>query len=430
MTTVFLSTLLKHPVRDRAGRELGRLSDVIVTLPADGYPSVTGLLLTPGDRDVFVVADRIAGIAEGSITLDSATVDLRPFTRREREVLLRADVLGHRLLDPDRARLVRAYDVVLAETEPPTGWQVTGVDVHRAGLWQRITDHAEHQVRDWAEFVALIGHQPTVAHRGLLSRLRGLKPAQIADLLEAATAAEQAEILAHVHADPELEADVFEELDDDRQTRLLAARTDTEIAAVLARMNADDAADALTELPQDRRRPVLNALPDPQRRQLTALLGYAGQTAGGLMSLDHLALPREATAGDALAAVAAARERQPQALTSIYLVDEPGRLLGVVTLVGLVQADPATGLEQRADTDPVKVLPDTDPVEITRLMADHNLLLLPVVDSDNQLLGVITVDDALDAAIPDNWRHRQPDAPLATERDSASHADGLTDKES
>lgn len=423
MTIVFLSTLLKHPIRDQGGRELGRLSDIIVTLPADGYPHVTGLLLTAGDRDVFVAADRIAGITGGGITLDSATVDLRAFTRREGEVLLRADVLDHRLLDADRARLTRAYDVVLAPAEPPAGWQVTGADLHRSNLWQRITDHPEHQVRDWTEFVALIGHQPTAGHRRLLARLRGLKPAQIADLLEAATAAEQQEILQHVHADPELEADVFEELDDDRQTRLLTARTDTEIAAVLARMNADDAADALMELPQDRRRPVLNALPDTQRHQLTTLLGYAQQTAGGLMSLDHLALPADTTVAGALAAIAAARDRQPQALTSIYLLDEPGCLLGVASLVALVQADPGTRLDQLADPDPVKVLPDTDPVEITRLMADHNLLQLPVVDPDNHLLGVITVDDALEAAIPDNWRHRQPDTPLAPEPNRANPAD-------
>ncbi|TAM89164.1 MAG: magnesium transporter [Jatrophihabitans sp.] len=417
MTTVFLSTLLKHPVRDQHGRELGTLSDVIVTLPADGYPAVTGLLLAPGDRDVFVGADRITAVTDGSIQLADATVDLRSFTRREGEVLLRADVLGHRLLDPERARLVRAYDVVL--TPSGRGWTVTGVDVHRSTVWQRITDHTDHQIRDWAGFVALIGHTPSSGHRGLLARLRGLKPAQIADLLEGATPAEQAEILHHVHTDPDLEADVFEELDDDRQARLLATRSDTEIAAVLAHMNADDAADALTDLPQDRRRPVLDTLPEPQRRQVTTLLGYAHHTAGGLMTLDVVTLPGDTSAAEALAAVRAARGLQPQALTSVYVFDEQQRLAGALTLVALVQADAAATVGDLADPDPIRVLPDTDPIEITRLMADYNLLTLPVVDAGNRLLGVITVDDALEAAIPDNWRQRQHDTVLVPDPDTA-----------
>ena len=407
---VYLSSLIKHPVRDHTGRELGRLSDVIITLPGGAHPPITGLLLSPGDRDVFVGADRIVAVTDEHIELSSATVDLRPFTRREGEVLLRADVLDHRLLEVDKARLVRAYDIALTGTEH--GWVVNGIDVHRIGLWQRLTDHTTHQLRDWGSVEALIGHQPSAGHRGPLSRLRGLKPAQIADLLEDANSIEQDEILAHVHTDPELEADVFEELDDDRQARLLASRTNTEIAAVLARMNADDAADALMDLPQDRRRPVLEALPDQQRRHVTTLLGYGEQTAGGLMSMDFVTVPPTATAGEALTAVRHAAAKQPQALTGVFLLDDQQRLTGAVTLVALVQAAPDVVLNTLAESDPVKVLADTDPLHITRLMADYNLLLLPVVDTDNHILGVITVDDALETAIPENWRQRNPDTPL------------------
>lgn len=407
---VFLSTLIKHPVQDHTGRELGRLSDLIITVPGGSQAPVTGLLLAPGDRDVFVSADRIAAITSHHIELSSATVDLRPFVRRDGEVLLRADVLGHRLLEVDQARLVRAYDVALTDTGH--GWAVTGVDIHRIGLWQRLTDHTSHQMRDWSLVEALIGHQATAAHRSPRSRLRGMKPAQIADLLEEATADEQQEILAQVHTDPELEADVFEELDDDRQARLLGSRTDTEIAAVLARMNADDAADALMDLPQHRRRPVLDALPEPARTEVTSLLGYGEQTAGGLMSTDYLTAPPDATANDALTAVRHANGKQPQALTGLFLVNENQRLIGAVSLVAVVQADPTAPLTQLAEPDPVRVTADTDPVHVTRLMADYNLLLLPVVDTDNRLIGVITVDDALEAAIPDDWRRRDPDAPL------------------
>jgi MgtE-like protein len=118
---------------------------------------------------------------------------------------------------------------------------------------------------DLRQFEPLIGHSASAVLRGPFARIRRLKPAQIADLLEEASKAEETEILGQVHADPELEADVFEELDGGRATRLLGARTDSEIAQVLSRMRADDAADAVAELPQHRPQAVLDLMPAGQR---------------------------------------------------------------------------------------------------------------------------------------------------------------------
>ena len=92
-----------------------------------------------------------------------------------------------------------------------------------------------------------------------------------------------------MHADPELEADVFEELDEDLATRLLGAHTDAEIAGVLARMRADDAADAISGLPQRRRQPVLDLLPPGQRTKVLTLMGFNPASAGGLMGMDFVA---------------------------------------------------------------------------------------------------------------------------------------------
>src|SRR4029077_8536979 len=149
----------------------------------------------------------------------------------------------------------------------------------------------------------LIGHASSAVLRGPFARIRRLKPAQIADLLEEASKAEETEILGQVHADPELEADVFEELAEDRATRLLEARTDGEIAEVLSRMRADDAADAVAELPQHRRQAVLDRMPAGQRTKVMTLLGFNPTSAGGLMGVDYLALPEDVAVSDALDAV-------------------------------------------------------------------------------------------------------------------------------
>jgi Mg/Co/Ni transporter MgtE len=247
-------------------------------------------------------------------------------------------------------------------------------------------------------------------------RQRG--PAQIADLLEDASKAEEREILGQVHADPELEADVFEELDEDRATRLLASRSDAEIAEVLARMRADDAADAVAELPQSRRSAVLDLLPPGQRTKVLTLMGFNPTSAGGLMGVDFLALPQEATVADALAAVSRAESLQPEALTSVHAVDASQRLYGVVTVVRLLQAGPQTPLMDVSDTDPVRVGADTDVVDVAVLMSDYNLITVPVVDDERRMIGLITVDDVLEATLPEDWRRRETAQPPDAHRGS------------
>jgi CBS domain-containing protein/sporulation protein YlmC with PRC-barrel domain len=424
--TLRLSNLLKRPVADSGGESLGRVSDVIVRLRGSDYPQVKGIVVAiGGGKTVFVPLDQAAAFDGDVLKLTTAKLDLRQFERREGEVLLSADVLGHRLIDVENARLVRAWDLQLFRDG--VEWVLSGVDTrHRRRRLFGLLPPAENDApvgegpvfRDWHDFEWLIGHEGSELARGPFARVRRLKPAQIADMLEEASKKEETEILGRVHADPELEADVFEELDEDLATRLLGARTDTEIAAVLGRMRADDAADAVAELPQPRRQPVLDLLPPPQRTKVLTLLGFNRTSAGGLMGVDFVALPSMNTVANALDAIRESPTLQPEALTSVHAVDSDGRLCGVARLVTLVQSDPARTLIDVCDTDPVRVGTNADVVDVAVLMTDYNLITIPVVDDDRRLLGVITVDDVLEATLPDDWRRRE-----AAEPPDAHHGD-------
>jgi CBS domain-containing protein len=412
-TALHLSDLLRRPITDRGGESIGRLSDIIVRLRGADQPVVTGLVAAVGGRRVFVPIEQVASLDDtgrsgDQLRLTSAKLDLRQFDRREGEVLLRADVLGHRLIDVESAQLIRAGDLELARRDG--SWVVTGVDSRRRrrGLLARGTPHT---FREWAQFEPLIGHSGSALLRGPFGRIRRLKPAQIADLLEDASKEEETEILGQVHADPELEADVFEELDEDLATRLLGARTDGEIAGVLARMRADDAADAIAELPQRRRQPVLDLLPPGPRAKVLTLMGYNPTSAGGLMGMDYITVPAAASVAQAIAAVAEADGLQPEALTSVHALDERGRLCGVARLVTLLQAEPSAPLTQLYDDDPVRVGTDTDVVDVAVLMSDYNLITVPVVDEHREMLGVITVDDVLEVTLPEDWRRREAAQP-------------------
>ena len=421
-STLCLSRLLKRQVADRSGESLGKVADVIVRLRGADYPPVTAVVVAVGGREVFVPIAQVGDLGTDPLRLTSAKLDLRHFERREGEVLLRADVLGHRLIDVHNARLVRAADLELASDGGE--WVVAGVDTRRQprrlfGLLAPDTVAEDGVFRDWHDFESLIGHAGSALLRGPFARVRRLKPAQIADLLEDASKEEQTEILGRVHADPELEADVFEELDEDEAAKLLGARSDEEIAGVLAKMRADDAADAITELPQRRRQPVLDLLPAGQRAKVMTLLGYNATSAGGLMGVDYVTLPTMTTVAQALDRVRESAALQPEALTSVHAVDDVGGLRGVATLVALLQAAPTAALIDVCDTDPVRVGVDTDVMDVAVLMTDYNLITIPVVDDERRLLGVITVDDVLEVTLPDDWRRRE-----AAEPPDARHGDG------
>jgi CBS domain-containing protein len=416
-TTLRLSRLLKRPVADRGGESIGRLADVIVRLRGTDYPLVTGLVAAVGGREIFVPIDQVTTFEGDPLRLSSARLSLRHFERRDGEVLLRADVLGHRLIDVPNARLVRAADLELAQDmtgEAGGEWVVAGVDTRRRprGPFGRPASPPQPgAARDWHDFEWLIGHAGSALLRGPFARIRRLKPAQIADLLEDASKEEETEILGRVHADPELEADVFEELDEDLAARLLGARTDEEIAGVLARMRADDAADAIAELPQPRRQPVLDLLPAAQRAKVLTLMRFNSTSAGGLMGMDFVAVRGMSSVNDALALVRESVSLQPEALTSVHVVDDAGVLRGVARLVTLVQSDPGAAVLDVSDTDPVRVGTDTDITDVAVLMTDYNLITIPVVDDERCLLGVITVDDVLEVTLPEDWRRREAAQP-------------------
>ncbi|OBH01170.1 magnesium transporter MgtE [Mycobacterium sp. E2699] len=408
LPVIDLSQVLGAPVLSRSGEAVGRVEDVIVRLRGvDDYPLVTGIVAGVGGRQVFIGSQAIDEFAAERILLVRNKVDLRGFERRDGEVLLRADVLGHRLIDVAAVELVRAYDARLEDTG--AGWVLTRIDTRRPPRFFGLIKGSGGQApRDWKAFEPLIGHVRSDSIRRHWGRVGGFKPAEIADLIEVADKAEGGEILDRVRSDPELEADVFEELDPEKASRLFNGMPDDEVAALLARMRADDAADAVADLRQSRRRRVLDLMPAPQRTKVITLMGFNPESAGGLMNVDFVSCTATATAGAALALIAAARTVQPEALVKVHVLDEDMHLTGVVSVITLLQAEPSESVATLMDSDPVRVSADMDLTDIALLMADFNLYSIPVVDEQERVLGVVTVDDVLEATIPEDWRRREP----------------------
>jgi hypothetical protein len=405
-----LSSVVGRPLRDSDGERLGKVEDLIVRLGGVGYPPITGFLVTVAGRTSYLGADRVSDIAPSGVVLRKAKLDLRHFERRREEVLLKRDVLDRQLINLDGARLVRANEIELALIAD--SWRVVGVDTGPRGGLRRLLPKplgariATGEFLDWASVEPFVGHVPTLRLRIPHPKLAKLHPAQIADLVEAASRREGEEIIQAVGAgDRELEADVFEELDDHHQREFLEDRPDAQVAEILTRMAPDDAADVVGELDEDRREPVLALLPVSHRTKVRALLGFDPAEAGGLMSPEFVSLVRTTTASEALVAVRAS-EIAPELLTAVFVRSPQGSLDGSVPLAALLRAAPDRRLSALVKHELPCLRPDAPFEEVARLMADYNLTSAPVVDEDKRMMGVVTVDDVLEAMLPRGWRRR------------------------
>ena len=197
---------------------------------------------------------------------------------------------------------------------------------------------------------------------------------------------------------------MFEELDTEHQLEFIRTRSDAEAASLLTSMAADDAADLITEVDQERRLPILNLLPESQQRTIRSLLSYHPETAGGLMSPDFVCLPADTSIAGVLDTVRVS-PAPAEALHVVFASDREGRVIGWVSLISLLRAAPNAQLDSVMSPDPPHVHSDWDLSATARKMSDFNLTVAPVMDPEHgKILGVVTVDDVLELLLPTGWR--------------------------
>ena len=399
---VQLSEIVHRPLVDSEGDRIGRVQDVVVRLGDRPHPPVVGIVVRFGGRDLFVPTRKIGSLAEGRVRFDGQRVDMRKFERREGELLLSNDLLTRNLINLVGGRLVKANDIVLAGTDG--SWEVVAVDPRRRGILRRRRPLEGAGVVDFASIEPFVAHVPTAKLRIPYRKLAKLHPAQIADLVEAASHEEGEEIIEAVAQDVELEADVFEELDMEHQIEFLADRSDKEAARLLEKMAPDDAADLITEIDQERRTAILGHLGEPHQGKVLQLLSYNPATAGGIMSPDFVAVDSSISVAEALAAVAGSTAPS-EALNVVFTMGEDGKLHGSAALASLVRSLPSAPIATVVQEEPAHVHPTWDLDQVARLMSDFNLTVVPVVDRDHGgMVGVVTVDDLLELLLPQGWR--------------------------
>jgi magnesium transporter len=428
---IFLSTLLRQSIFDIENHRLGILKDIYVSL-RETFPVVTALLIAPSNlssstNDLIVPWSQVDHLEAEKVYVTVKQARIAPYTPGADELLLRRDLLDKQIVDTQGFRVVKVNDLKLAQIKGTA--RLIGADISFSGLLRRLGIQApfawlgkilplrmDERTITWnyiepiqvmrvatsqlvpaaagAGTAAVVGGivpqvQLNVSH----TRLADLHPADIADILEQLDVEDAGAVLDRM--DTETAADILSEVESARQTEILSGLDPERASDLLERLAPDDAADILAEIPQEEAERLLALMPIEESQPIRDLLCYGAETAGGIMTNEVLSLSQDFTVEEALAYLRQHSEHM-EMVYNLYIVDDERRLVGVVSLRQLVVSDPSTRLKTLMDDDVISVKVDDDQEDVARVIAKYDLLGVPVVDAENHLVGLVTVDDVID----------------------------------
>ncbi|QWC84395.1 CBS domain-containing protein [Nocardioidaceae bacterium] len=410
---VFVARLAGLPVFDPNGDQVGKVRDAVVFLRHGvQQPRVVGLVVEVfGRRSIFVPMTRVTGLESGQV-LTTGLVNMRRFAQRSAETLAIGQMLDRHVSvrDPERDSdeppiTGTVYDLGMEQARN-RDWVITKVALTQGA--KRFGRRGQTHVVDWRDVEGFETLQPQQGAERLVASLSEMKPADAAQVLRELPADRRGQVVAVL--DDELLADLLEELPDEDQVSIVGSLDSERAADVLEEMSADDAADLIADLPPEVAATLLELMEPEDAEDVKRLMSYDDLTAGGMMTPEPVILPPDATVAEALAHV-----RNPDLTPSlgalVYVCRSPyepptGRYVGLAHIQKLLREPPSTLVAGCIDsgTDPIR--PEAGLEEVAAHMAAYNLVACPVVDADQRLLGVVTVDDLLDHMLPRNWRDR------------------------
>ncbi len=252
---------------------------------------------------------------------------------------------------------------------------------------ERLRDLARRRPEDAEEYID--------THQAEWEALVEGDPHDAADILEALDSKSAAGLI--VDLDTEDAGDVLDEMRPEAAADVVEEMSPRRAAALVAEMDADQAADLIGALDDDARLAVLGELEPLAAAEIGRLLAYAPDSAGGMMTTEVASLPSGLSAGEAIEALRRLHADLGSNLAYVYVVDDDRRLLGVVPFRELVFARPGQALDEIMVHNPYRVTVDADREVVTELIQRYRLLALPVVDHNRSLIGMVKVDEAMEA---------------------------------
>jgi len=399
-TRVSLTALLGTPVTDAQGQLRGKLNDIVVATGPDGG-KVAGIVLKGRSGLSVVPSQQVMETPAGTLELRSSEA-IAPLKDESSYLFLQRDLVDRQIIDINGRKVVRVNDVDLEWTDQGAAHhlRVAEVEVGLRGAFRRVFKGVLPRTRlesisrkfsaraiPW-QFVDVI--EPDPARRVKLriehERLAGIHPSELADILEDLAPAEREAVFTSL--DEEVAAEALEEVEPRLQKALLEKLDDERIADIVEEMDPGAAADLLSELPEEQSDAILEEMEPEERQEVEELLEFDEDSAAGCMTTEFIYLGMDATVAQAVQALRSF-DGDPESVTEVYLLDEKRSLRGSIPLSRLVMAQPEARLSVLAEPRVLSCPPDMKQNDVAEMFDKYNLHALPVVDSQNRMVGVV-----------------------------------------
>ncbi len=415
---IYLSEIIGSQVWDAFGNNFGKCIDILIAKVEAPFPPVSAIAIKAKDGSVVHIGSSQISSLYPSIALKVPDNNVKPFVLTGNELQLKQQVLDHQIVDIEGKRVVRVNDIQLAYSQ--NIYVVTGVDVGNLGLARRlgfeklvlafsklINQPISRSVISWQD-VAYLEEKNPLRLKKSKEKISKLPPADIAQILSDLDRNAGQSLMSNM--DIEILADTLEESPTKTQIDVLTHLDSHQAADILEEMEPDEAADLLADMPRETSHELLQLMEEDEAQEIRTLLHYPPDSAGGIMTTDYGWIYEGLSVSQAIEFLRSSEEAQDvQDMYYIYVLDKEEQLKGVIYLRDLVMAKPNQLVESLMDDSPVSLSPNAEQNEAAYLVAKYNLLSIPVVDeATHRMLGIVTLDDALDTVLPTAYKKRLP----------------------
>ena len=413
LTTFYLSGIIGKEAFGSDGDAIGVIRDLLINAVPSGQndPSqqlVIGVKLRTGRETKFYSFSTFR-VVKAREAINVTCTDLKELSGDEvnNGLLLVENILDKQIVDLEGRKLVRVNDVRLATL--PAGTFAVAVDIGIEGLLRRIgISYPIKRVLSlfrvsipakfilWDDVQAIDFSNLNIKLSKSYAKLHTLHPSDLADILEDLGKKSSTSVFSAL--DEEKAADVLEELETSAQIHIVESLPVNKVADVLEKMPADEVADILDELEDDKAELLLKEMEAESSQEVRELLEYDDDLVGSLMTTDYLSFSESKTVEEVLRELRL-RKPEPSELYNLFVTEENDKLIGTFGLHDLVIAEPDTTLGQIMKSEPVYLFDDQKAKDIAEIVSKYNLLAVPVIDKDEQLQGMVVVDDVVEDLI-------------------------------
>ncbi len=404
---LFVSDILKKPILDPKGEELGKVRDIVV-IKGEPFPKVSALIVERKKRLFNLPWNNLNIFNKRIISAQIYSDLLQHYDYSETDLLIVRDIFDKQIVDANGVKVVRVNDVKLEGFDSAA--ILVAVDVGMRGIMRRLgverggedmmrlfKKHLPYNLISWNYIQPLEPKLNKISLTVPRQMVSELHPADIAEIISQVSHKEGASFFKGL--DVETAAEALSELQPDVQAAIITGMDTDSAADIIEEMPPDEAADVLSDLPVDKAKEILEHIEKDEAEDIQELLSHEEDTAGGLMTNQFIAYRPDILVKDAIEKFRKDAE-EVETVYYLYVTDADEKIMGVISLRDLILAPLDAKLSDIMKTKLKMVSPDTDEIEVAEIVSKYNLVAIPVVDSEGYMLGIVTIDDVVDRILP------------------------------